>query len=200
MRKPLLEQTLGKTSSKTLLNELNENGRTFSLVSLTDFKDILKINKTTWNEDIYDKCGLFQIFTGFMTDEPPIGLICYKNKSPVGYILGTPASSNTNTEDYEITGEDVLYGYSICVLPECQGKGVGSDLLSIFNAIAYEKGYRTVVGHTRSVDVVNFASGVILKKIEDYYNKNEDAYYFQYDLTKNVGDSLKHLKKSISAV
>jgi len=99
-------------------------------------------------------------------------------------------------EDYRIAGALILHKhtrtlrvYSIGVLPEFQGKGIGQKLLDQACSQAMAQGYEKIVLEARASDKTLLGwyqkSGFVVKQhLPDYYCEGEDAFRLQFTVSR----------------
>lgn len=121
----------------------------------------------------------------FFKDEN-ISLICLNNKTYCGNCIACPPEKHDKREyltllqkcenkelEEEFTNNKkprILYIYSITILPEFQGKGIGKKILEKCIELARKEGYTHIIGHYRKNTAWNFAVKCEAKSLKHYIN------------------------------
>ncbi len=110
--------------------------------------EIIKIEESSFEPEVrQDEDDIGETFTY----EDSICLIAKNEEDIVGYIMGAPA----DFYEYLDEGNDTLYIESLAVLPKYRRRGIGTELKKKFIEEAKKRGYRRIVSHATSKEVIN---------------------------------------------
>lgn len=143
--------------------------------SLSDLEEVMKIGRTsfpknkTYSEDYFQKC--YQKY--------PEGFIVAENK---GKIVGYAISQLKRGISIRRIGKFI----SLAVKPEFRQKGVGKKLVnSLINNFKKKVKEISLTMRTKNKIAISFYQNLgfkIIKKIENYYRNNDDAYIMKKEI------------------